>query len=309
MSSPAVEIQGLIHRYGDRTAIDSVDLALQPGEVLGLLGPNGGGKTTLFRILCTLLPLQEGRASVLGFPVDRRPVEVRRRIGITFQSPSLDGRLTVAENLKCQAHLYGLHGGEMRERIDELLNRFHLEDRQRSRVETLSGGLKRRVELAKGLLHRPELLLLDEPSTGLDPAARRELWNHLQELQRDGMSILVTTHLMDEAERCDRVAILDQGRLVAVGPPDELRGEIGGEGVTVHCRNPEQAAARMTERFGRPPQRIGDALRWELNGDRNLPAALMSEFPEEIRAIEFGRPTMEDVFLAKTGHAFAEADR
>jgi ABC-2 type transport system ATP-binding protein len=306
MAADAVEIRDLTHRYGERTALANIDLNVTRTEIFGLLGPNGGGKTTLFRILCTLLPLQQGTARVLGFDVAASAFEVRRHIGITFQSPSLDGKLTVAENLRHQSHLYGLSGGGMRSRIDELLLQFELTDRRRDVVETLSGGLKRRVELAKGLLHRPELLLLDEPSAGLDPGARRVLWNHLLELRKAGITVLVTTHLMEEAERCDRIAILDRGRLVAVGKPDELRGDIGGDGVTIHCREPEQLAEQIATRLGRTPQRIGDSLRLELGDDRATAAALLTEFSTEVRSLEFGKPTLEDVFLAKTGRPFEE---
>jgi ABC-2 type transport system ATP-binding protein len=308
MTADAVEIRDLTHHYGERAALAGIDLSLARGEIFGLLGPNGGGKTTLFRILCTLLPLQQGTARVLGFDVGSSPVDVRRRIGITFQSPSLDGKLTVAENLRHQSHLYGLAGKVMRARIAELLQQFALADRRRDLVETLSGGLKRRVELAKGLLHRPELLLLDEPSAGLDPGARRDLWNHLLELRRDGITVLVTTHLMEEAERCDRIAILDRGRLVAIGKPDDLRGEIGGEGVTIHCRDPEGLAGRIATRLGRTPQRIGESLRLELGDDRVTAASLLTEFSTEVRSLEFGKPTLEDVFLAKTGRAFEEEE-
>jgi len=300
----AVEISQLTHRYGERTALADVELSMEPGRIFGLLGPNGGGKTTLFRILCTLLPLQQGTARILGVDVAEAPVEVRRKIGITFQSPSLDGKLTVAENLRHQAHLYSLAGRAMRARIDDLLAQFALTDRRRDLVETLSGGLKRRVELAKGLIHRPELLLLDEPSTGLDPGARRDLWDHLHELRDAGITVLLTTHLMEEAERCDRIAILDRGRVVAVGEPEVLRGEIGGDGVTIRCREPRQLAGRIAERLGRRPQQIGESLRLELGDDRASAAALLTEFAAEVRSLEFGKPTLEDVFLTKTGRVF-----
>jgi ABC-2 type transport system ATP-binding protein len=306
MFSDAVEIRDLTHQYGERAALSGIELGISRGETFGLLGPNGGGKTTLFRILCTLLPLQEGTARILGVNVADSPVDVRRRIGITFQSPSLDGKLTVTENLRHQAHLYGLSGRAMRSRIDELLAQFALADRRRDLVETLSGGLKRRVELAKGLLHRPELLLLDEPSTGLDPGARRDLWDHLHELRKVGITVLLTTHLMEEAERCDRIAILDRGRVVAVGEPESLRGEIGGDGVTIRCREPQQLAGRIAERLGRRPQQFGESLRLELGDDRAAAAALLTEFSTEVRSLEFGKPTLEDVFLAKTGRSFEE---
>lgn len=313
MSSPAsvsaaVVLRHLSYRYGQRPALQDVSFSVPTGKIFGLLGPNGSGKTTLFRILCTLLPPQEGTVFLLGRDPAAEAQAVRRLIGITFQSPSLDGKLTVRENLRYQALMYGLTGGALRQRLDELLQRFDLTGRKNDLVDELSGGLKRRVELAKGLLHRPWLLLLDEPSTGLDPTARRHLWDHLQRLRDEGMTILLTTHLMDEAGFCDRLGILDQGRLVAVGSPDELRSELGGEGVTIHARHPELLAEQLAARFPVPPRRIGSALRLELGTNREILGLLMTEFADEIRSLEFGKPTLEDVFLARTGHRFEEED-
>ena len=212
---PAVSVEGLTHRYGDREALRGVSFAVPPGEIFGLLGPNGGGKTTLFRILSTALVPTSGQARIFGQDVIAQPALVRQQIGIVFQSPSLDKKLTAAENLRHHGHLYGLRGRVLRARTDEMLARVGLSDRAGDRVERLSGGLQRRVELAKGLLPQPRMLLMDEPSTGLDPGARRDLWDYLTQLRdRDGLTILLTTHLMDEADRCDRVAILDRKSVV-----------------------------------------------------------------------------------------------
>jgi ABC-2 type transport system ATP-binding protein len=304
----AIEIAGLSHWYGERRALDDVSLAVEPGEVFGLLGPNGGGKTTLFRVLSTLLPVQTGSVQVLGCDARRAPAAIRRRIGVTFQSPSLDGKLTVLENLRHQGHLYGLAGRALRGRIDGLLDRLALAGRAGDRVETLSGGLKRRVEIAKGLLHGPELLLLDEPSTGLDPGARLELWRHLGALRGDaGVTVVVTTHLMDEAERCGRLAVLDRGRLVALGAPDELRGSLGGDCLTIHSEDPAGLAREIAGRFGIDPQPLGDALRIEHPRGHELLGRLMEAFPDRITNVALGKPTLEDVFIARTGHRFWEA--
>lgn len=300
----AVEIRGLSFRYSERVALDTVSFEIHRGEIFGLLGPNGSGKTTLFRILCTLLPPLEGSVAILEQDAASQPSQIRARIGITFQSPSLDDKLTVGENLKHQGHLYGLSSSDLRERITTLLDQFQLADRAKDLVGTLSGGLKRRVELAKGLLHQPDLLLLDEPSTGLDPSARRELWRHLEKLRDDGMTILLTTHLMDEAERCDRIAILDAGRVVAIDAPPVLRSELGGDGVTIYAHKPDQLAERIIAQFNKSPRRIGSTLRLELDGDRSIIGDLTAEFADEIRSLEFGKPTLDDVFHAKTGHAF-----
>ncbi|MCH7702051.1 MAG: ABC transporter ATP-binding protein, partial [Planctomycetes bacterium] len=225
----AVELEALSHRYGDRLALDAVSLQVAPASVFSLLGPNGSGKSTLFRILATLMAPSSGTARVAGLDVRAQRDQVRRRIGVAFQHPSLDAKLTVFENLRHQGHLYGLSGRALRERIRELLDRFALTDRAGDRTETLSGGLKRRVELAKALLHAPQILILDEPSTGLDPAARASLMDHLHQLRdQDGVTTLLTTHLMDEADRCDRIGVLDEGRLVALDGPAELKRTIGG---------------------------------------------------------------------------------
>lgn len=303
----AISVAGLSHRYGDHRALDNVTFDVAAREIFGLLGPNGGGKTTLFRVLATLLPVQSGQVSILGFDPRTQPDAVRGRIGVTFQSPSLDPKLTVWENLLHQSHLYGISGGAMRHRIDELLNRLGLADRRRDRIESLSGGLKRRVEIAKGLLHKPEVLLLDEPSTGLDPGARHDLWRYLRHLQSEpGITVLVTTHLMEEAELCNRLAILDRGRLVALGTPGELRSTVGGDCVTIHAPQPAELTSRIRERFSVEPRQVGDVVRIERERGHELVQQLVDAFPNEITSIAFGRPTLEDVFIQRTGHRFWE---
>ena len=221
-----IELDGLSHNYGDRLALDNLSFAVQPAEIFGLLGPNGSGKTTLFRILSTLMVPTGGSARIQGFDVAREPNRARQQTGIVFQARSLDLKLTVLENLKHQGHLYGLRGETLKRRSAEVLQRVGLSDRAKDFVETLSGGMQRRVELAKGLIHSPAVLLLDEPSTGLDPGARRDMWQYLRTLRdQEGVSILVTTHLMEEAEHCDRLAILNEGKLVALGSPGAI--EVG----------------------------------------------------------------------------------
>lgn len=309
MSYPALEISGLRHRYGERQALDGIEFHVEPAEIFGLLGPNGGGKTTLFRLVTTLLPVQEGTIRVLGHNVQHEPDAVRRLLGVTFQSPSLDGRLTVGENLKHQAHLYGLSGRAMLERIDELLSRLGLTDRVHDRADALSGGLKRRVEIAKGLLHDPQLLLLDEPSTGLDPGARHDLWRYLEKLRSEQrVTIVVTTHLMEEAERCDRLAILDRGHLVALGTPDDLRSSVGGDCITIHSDDPEELSRRIATRFAVTPQRIGSTLRIEQEQGHDFLRDLVAAFPDDVKSVSLGKPTLEDVFIDRTGHQFWDGE-
>ncbi|HUG18178.1 MAG TPA: ATP-binding cassette domain-containing protein [Planctomycetaceae bacterium] len=306
----AISVENLSHRYGDRVALNDVSLSVAAGEIFGLLGPNGSGKTTLFRVLCTLLPIQQGRASLAGFDLSSSAAQVRLAIGITFQSPSLDDRLTVYENLKHQSRLYGLPTASIRSRIAELLERVGMSDRSNEIVSNLSGGMKRRVEIAKGLLHSPALLLLDEPSTGLDPGARHDLWKYLRNLrEQQNVTILVTTHLMDEAELCDRLAILNRGQVVALDTPDALRSALGGDCITIAGTDPKSLSEKIEQRFALEVRQVGDSLRIERTRGHELIRDLMEAFPEEIESISLGKPTLEDVFIHQTGHRFWEEER
>lgn len=305
---PAITIDTVTHKYGERVALDNLSFDVKPGEIFGLLGPNGGGKTTLFKLLTTLMPVQTGELSVAGFNVRTQPDDVRRSIGVTFQSPSVDTKLTVRENIVYQGRLYGLSGSVLRDRVSEQMERFQIADRAGDIVQTLSGGLKRRVEIAKSLLHNPQVLLLDEPSTGLDPGARFDLWRALQSLRADsGVTVLVTTHLMEEAEKCDRLAILDHGRLAALGTPDELRSGIGGDCISIQTHSPEQAAdlaRRIAAALQLTPQVFDSQLRLEAPEGAKLVHTLTSQYSNDIRSITLGKPTLEDVFIRSTGHQF-----
>jgi len=292
----SVDVEGLSHRYGERLALDGVTFSVRPGEVFGVVGPNGGGKSTLFKILSTALRPTSGRARVAGLDVSDGAV--RRRLGVVFQAPSLDQKLTVAENLLHHGHLYGISGNALQTRIAEELSRFKLSDRSGDRVEKLSGGLQRRVELAKSLLHRPEVLLLDEPSTGLDPGARHDLWQALRNLK--GVTVLLTTHLLEEAERCDRLAILNKGKLAAIGDPMALRSEIGGDVVTVRTRDAEALAASIREKLGESPQVVAGTVRISRERGHELVGKLLEVFPDRIDAVTLAKPSLEDVFMAKT---------
>jgi ABC-2 type transport system ATP-binding protein len=305
LASPAISVQGISHRYGERQALDGVTFAVAQGEIYGLLGPNGGGKTTLFHLLSTLLTIQSGSATIGGSDVASQPSAVRSIIGVTFQSPSLDAKLRVAENLKHHGRLYGFSGSELTRRIEEQLTRLGVADRAKDTVGTLSGGLKRRVEIAKGLLHAPSILLLDEPSTGLDPGARHDLWTYLTRLRDESqVTILVTTHLMEEAEHCDRLGILDRGKLVIEGTPDALRATVGGDTLMVSGSNLESLSGRITQQFGVTPSLFEGKLRIEHARGHELLRDLIAAFPEDIRAVTFGKPSLEDVFIHHTGHQF-----
>jgi ABC-2 type transport system ATP-binding protein len=305
LAAPAIRLAGVSHVYGQRAALSDLTLDVAGGELLAVLGPNGGGKTTLFRLLSTLMPLQRGSASVLGHDLATQARAVRGEIGVVFQAPSLDRKLTVAENIRLQATLYGLSGRELARRLNELLVQFGLQDRSGELTERLSGGLRRRVELAKGLIHRPAVLLLDEPSTGLDPAARSDLWRYLRLLkEQQGTTILLTTHYLDEADGADRIAILNEGRLVALGPPDELRASVGGDSITLDSNAPQELAAEIAARFHVSARVIDESVRLEVPRGHEWISKLVEAFGSRIQAIRLGKPTLEDVFIARTGHRF-----
>ncbi|MDX1547215.1 MAG: ABC transporter ATP-binding protein [Rhodothermales bacterium] len=300
---PAVAVAGVTHRYGDRVALRDLSLRVEAGAQVALLGPNGSGKTTLFRILSTLMAPTEGTAHVVGADPTADAAAVRRRLGIVFQQPALDAALTVQENLRVQGGLYGLHGRPLAERLDALLAAFDLADRQRDRVGTLSGGLQRRVDLARGLLHRPALLLLDEPTTGLDPVARRAFWDALaHQRRREGTTVLVATHLLDEAAPCDAVAILDRGRLVAHGAPDALTAALGSETLWLETADAPALRARIEARFGVEARIVGQALQLSHADAPALLPALYDAFGETIESATVRKPTLDDVFLVHAGH-------
>jgi len=301
----AIEARSLVFRYGERTALDNVSFSIARGEIFGFLGPNGGGKTTLFKILSTLSPVQSGSAAMLGRDLAKDTTVVRRKLGVVFQHPSLDGKLTVAENLSHHGHLYGMRGSDLRDRASAALQRLGLSDRSGDLVETLSGGLRRRVELAKALLHSPELLLLDEPSTGLDPAARREFSNYLSHLRdHDGVTVVLTTHYLEEAERCDRIAILDGGRIVALAPPGELKASVGGDVLVIQADDPEQLQRQILQRMKLKSQIVDGTVRVERPRAHEIIRDVVDAFGDEIETVSFGKPTLEDVFVHLTGHRF-----
>ena len=303
---PVVQVTNLSHAYGDRLALDGLSLSVEAGEVFGLLGPNGSGKTTLFRILSTLLPAAPGTASILGMDVAAERDAVRRRIGVVFQSPSLDKQLTAAENLTHQGHLYGLRGPELARRVSAALASVGLGERSRERVGTFSGGMRRRVELAKGLLHRPPVLLMDEPSTGLDPAARIDLWRQLRAISAAGVTVLLTTHLMEEAEHCTRLAVLDRGRLLACDTPAALKSRVGGDVVTIATRDPDAVRTALRDRLGVDDARLvaGGMVKVERERGHELVPRVVEAAPGLVDSISVGKPTLEDVFVRLTGQPF-----
>ena len=301
----AIRLDRITHRYGNRVALDNVSFEVRPAELFGLLGPNGSGKTTLFRILSTLMLPSEGRALVAGLDALTSPGALRREIGVVFQARSIDVKLSARENLRHQGHLYGLSGPALSARMEEMLGRVGLADRANDRAESFSGGMQRRLELAKGLLHHPSVLLLDEPTTGLDPGARRDLWQYLQTLRdQEHVSVLVTTHLMEEAEKCDRLAILNQGRLVALGTPADLKHEIGGDVILLEAVEPESLALRIRTRFGVDASVLERTVRIERENGHRFVTEVVESFPGEIQSVSISKPSLEDVFIHRTGHRF-----
>lgn len=305
---PPIEVENLHHAYGDRQALVGVTFDVSQGEIFGVLGPNGGGKTTLFKILSTLIPANKGRVRLFGYDQTDKPHEVRKHLGVVFQHPSLDLKLTAVENLRHHGNLYGLWGKALNRRIQAVLEQLELGERGKDLVETLSGGLQRRIELAKAILHQPNLLLLDEPSTGLDPGIRQQFRLHLQYLrEQDGTTIVLTTHILDEAEWCDRVGILDKGRLVAIGTPEALKDQVGADVVIIDASDPEALAARINQHFGYGSTLVDQSLRIECAQGHEFARDVVAAFPQEIQSVRFGKPTLEDVFVKVTGHRFSEA--
>ena len=308
-SDSAVVAHKVSHTYGRAPALDQVSFEIPGGTFFGLLGPNGSGKTTLFRLLASLLPVQSGTLTVGGHSVATNPAEVRRLLGVTFQSPAVDPRLTVTENLKCHGQIYGLGGAALKQRTNMLLDRFELSDRSRALVGSLSGGLRRRVELAKGLLHSPRVLLLDEPSTGLDPAARRQFWDLIRsQRQEEGTTVVVTTHLMEEAEQCERLVLLDSGRVVCEGPPAELQASLDGQRLSVRCHNTESTQAGIEQLLQAKARATGDSLQFRVPDAAGALKQVMDELGADVISAAVSQPSLEDVFLERTGRGLQQEE-
>jgi ABC-2 type transport system ATP-binding protein len=305
---PIIQVRGLAKRYGAIEAVRGIDLEVRRGEIFGFLGPNGAGKSTTISILCTLLKASEGTATVAGHDVARDPHAVRQSIGLIFQEPSLDDQLTARENLQFHALVYGVPRAERRRRIEESLRTVELLERAESPVRTFSGGMRRRLEIARGILHTPEVLFLDEPTQGLDPQTRANIWEHLQRLRRDrDLTMFMTTHYMDEAEWCDRIAIIDHGRIVALGTPEELKARVGGDVVTLSTDDDGRAAVEIAERLSVTPTVDGAGLHLEVADGAAFVPRLIGALGVPVRSVTVRRPSLDDVFLKLTGRAIRDA--
>ena len=304
MPATVINAESLSYSYGERIALRELSFSIGEGCLFGLLGPNGSGKTTLFRLLSTLIPVQKGRLDICGHDVSTKQEEVRKQLGVTFQSPAVDVRLTVRENLSCHGRIYGLHGSLLRERLALMLERFGLADRASTLVGQLSGGLKRRVELAKGLMHSPRVLLLDEPTSGLDPRARQDFWDLvLNHVRGSGTTVVVATHLMSEAELCDQLLLLDQGQKVAEGSPVDLQSRLAGERLTLRMRDAAAVQAAVEKAVNAAVIVSGNQLSVRVNHPATQITILLNQFRNEILGLELTRPSLDDVFLELTGRS------
>jgi len=304
-----VDVRLLTRHFGALEAVKSVSFELAAGEIFGFLGPNGAGKTTTINMLCTLLTPTEGEATVNGFDVVGQRSDVRRSIGLVFQQPTLDEYLTAIQNLRFHGYAYGIPAAVRERRMRELLEMVELWDRRDSDVRTYSGGMKRRLEIARGLLHHPRVLFLDEPTLGLDPQTRRRIWQYLLDLrQGEGLTIFMTTHYMDEAEYCDRIAIIDHGSIVGLDTPAALKDRVGGDLITIKAPDGAAAAAEIRTRYGIEPQLADDAIRFHVpQGETFLPEFVRS-FGQPLESIGLSRPTLDDVFLTLTGHEIRDEE-
>jgi len=305
----SIEVVGLTKTFGPLIAVDDISFEVEDGQVFGFLGPNGAGKTTTINVLCTLMRPTKGKARVAGYDVASQRNAVRQSIGLVFQDPSLDDQLTAYENLLFHAHVYSVSGSERARRIEEALHVVDLWERRDAVVRTFSGGMKRRLEIARGILHRPRILFLDEPTLGLDPQTREHVWEYILELQREHeITVFMTTHYMDEAEHCDRIAIIDHGKIVALDTPDALKRMVGVDIVTLRSEDNEAAAREIRERYGLEPKTDDTRIRIEVEAGAEFIPRLIRELGIAIESVDLHRPTLDDVFLKLTGRAIREEE-
>jgi ABC-2 type transport system ATP-binding protein len=304
-----IEVQDLARRFGKIEAVKGVSFAVEEGEIFGFLGPNGAGKTTTINMLCTLLRPTEGSARVNGFDVLRQRSDVRRSIGLVFQQPTLDEYLSADQNLRFHGYAYALPADVRERRMNDLLEMVDLGDRRSGSVRTYSGGMKRRLEIARGLLHHPRVLFLDEPTLGLDPQTRRHIWDYLRSLrEREGLTIFLTTHYMDEAEHCGRIAVIDHGEIVALDSPDGLKRAVGGDLVTFTTDEPGIAAAEVQERYGVEPTVADGSVRFHIPSGETFLPEFVRTFSRPMTSISLRRPTLDDVFLELTGREIRDQE-
>jgi ABC-2 type transport system ATP-binding protein len=306
---PAIEVDDLTKTYGEIEAVRGVSFTVARGEVFGFLGPNGAGKSTTINMLCTLARPTAGTARVSGFDVEAERDDVRRHIGLVFQDQTLDGYLTAEQNLRMHAELYGIDPGVVPARMRQMLEMVDLWDRRDQPVMTFSGGMKRRLEIARGLLHSPRVLFLDEPTIGLDPQTRSSIWNYIRALQEtEGTTIFMTTHYMDEAELCDRIAIIDRGEIVVLDTPEALKASVGADRVTLGTADDEAALTELRERFDIEAAMAEGAVTFHVESGEAFVPRLFAELDVAITSVAVSRPTLDDVFMRYTGSTIRDAE-
>lgn len=309
MRKNAIEVRDLVKTYGAARAVDGISFDVETGETFGFLGPNGAGKTTTISILCTLIRPASGKGWVAGHDVVTERDSVRRNIGLVFQDPTLDELLTGEQNLRFHGVLYGLGRHLLKERISRVLDMVGLEKRGKDLVRTYSGGMRRRLEIARGLLHSPRVLFLDEPTIGLDPQTRLHIWDYIDELRKtEEITIFLTTHYLEEAERCGRVAIIDAGKVVAIGSPAELKASVGQDTVTLHTADDQRAADQIRNEFGIEVSRRDTGLNCLVQDGEAFIPRLFGCLDVEVHSISTHKPTLDDVFVKYTGRAIRDAE-
>jgi ABC-2 type transport system ATP-binding protein len=307
--APAIVVDDLHKHFGEVHAVRGVNFQVAPGEVFGFLGPNGAGKTTTINMLCTLMKPSAGSARVAGHDVVSERDDVRRNIGLVFQDPTLDSYMTAAQNLKLHAELYGIESKLVEPRMQQVLQMVGLWDRKDTAVGTFSGGMRRRLEIARGLMHSPRVLFLDEPTIGLDPQTRRSIWTYIRQLKEsEEITIFMTTHYMDEAEWCERIAIMDHGEIVALDAPERLKAEVGTDRITLHTEDDDAAIAALQDRFGIEARFVEGAVSIGVPAGEEFVPRLFAELGVPIRSVSVSRPTLDDVFMSYTGTTIRDAE-
>ena len=302
MSDHVIKVENLVKRFGKLAAVDNISFNVARGEIFGFLGPNGAGKTTTINILCTLSKPTSGQALIDGFDVARQQSQVRQSIGLVFQDPSLDEQLSALQNLRFHAMVYHVPASVRQQRMEQVLKMMELWDERNNQVRTYSGGMKRRLELARGLLHYPKVLFLDEPTLGLDPQTRRRIWDYILELrQREGTTIFLTTHYMDEAEKADRIAIIDHGKLIVIDTPEKLKDAVGKDIISVKTDDDEKATEEISLRYRIQARHDSDGVTFEVESGEEFIPTFIKEFGTRIRSVSLRHPTLDDVFLKLTG--------
>jgi ABC-2 type transport system ATP-binding protein len=308
-STSAVSVNGLVKRYDQVEAVRGIEFEVASGEIFGFLGPNGAGKSTTINMLCTLVRPSGGSALVAGHDVVSERDDVRRNIGLVFQDTTLDGYLTAEQNLRLHAELYGVPRELVGERMRQVMEMVGLWERRASLVNTFSGGMKRRLEIARGLLHSPRVLFLDEPTVGLDPQTRSSIWRYIRELKaREDITIFLTTHYMDEAEYCDRIAIMDQGRIIVLDTPETLKANVGKDRVQIETDDDDAAIAALSERFAIEATVAEGAVTFGVPAGEQFVPRLFAELGLPIRSVSVARPSLDDVFMSYTGTTIRDAE-